>query len=151
VRPLVLTLALILPAAAGCGGGHKAPRQAPRDAGGVIRAWADDLRAGRYDAANRRFAVPATVANGGPPMQLRTARQVDAFDRGFPCGAVVTDARRISGGRILTTFRLTDLAGHVGSCGSGAGHQAQVTFRVRGGRITEWLRVGDAPPGSTEV
>jgi hypothetical protein len=135
-------------ALAGCGAGHR--EHAPT-AAAVIRGWADDLRHGRFDAANRRFALPSRVDNGGATITLRTLREVDDFDRGLTCGAVVTDTRAISGGRILATFRLTERAGPRPMCGTGVGHLAQVTFRIRGGRIVEWLRVGDAPPGSVEA
>ena len=150
MRPTALPLLLLVLAAAGCGGG-KDREGAGQDAGAVIRGWADDLRAGHYADANRRFAVPATVSNGTPPFTLRSAREVDAFNRGLTCGAVVTATERISGGRTLATFRLTEPAGGTASCGTGVGQRAQVTVRVRDGRIVEWLRVGDPPPGSTEV
>jgi hypothetical protein len=149
MRPLVLTCLVPVLALAGCGG--SGGDRAPADAGAVIRGWAEDVRAGRFAAANRRFALPATVANGGPAITLRTAAEVDAFNRGLACGAVVTATRAIDGGRTLATFRLTERAGPVASCGTGVGHEARVTFRVRDGRITEWLRAGDAPPGSVEV
>jgi hypothetical protein len=144
MRPLVLTSLLLV--LVGCGGDS-----APTDAGDVIRGWAADVREGRFDAAGQRFAVPATVANGGPAITLRTAAQVEEFNRGLTCGAVVTATRGIDGGRTLATFRLTERAGPVATCGTGVGHEAQVTFRVRDGRIIEWLRVGDAPPGSVEA
>ena len=149
MRPLVLTCLVLVLVPAGCGGSDG--RRAPADAGDVIRGWAEDVREGHFAAATRRFALPATVGNGGPATTLRTAAEVDDFNRGLACGAVVTATRPIAGGRTLATFRLTERAGPVPSCGTGVGREAQVTVRVRDGRITEWLRVGDAPPGSVEV
>lgn len=146
MRPSALLCPLVL--LAGCGGSGDAPARTP---GQVIRGWAADVREGRYADANARFALPSVIANGGPTVTLRTRQEVDDFNRGLTCGAVVTDVRGISGGRILATFRLTEKAGPVATCGTGVGHEAQVTFRVRDGRIVEWLRVGDAPPGSVEV
>ena len=150
-RLVVIAIAL---AAAGCGGGGSGARtEEPRGGARVIRAWADDVRAGRYEQARKRFALPAVVANGHPPVRLSSPAQIDQFNRSLPCGAVLTGTQAVEGGRLVASFRLTDLAGRRGSCGSGAGNPAQVTFRVRDGRIVEWLRVGEGPPppGSVRV
>jgi hypothetical protein len=89
--------------------------------------------------------VPATVANGTPRARLETRAAVEAFNRSLPCGAFVTGAEELSGGYLRVDFRLTPGPG----CG---GADAEVTFRIVDGRITEWLReaVGP-PPGTTET
>src|SRR4051794_11685414 len=88
VRRLPLLAVVLL---TGCGS-SPGPKPAPRppSAEQVIRSWADDLRAGRFSAANATFAVPATVANGGPRLRLRSRADIDGFNRTLPCGAVVT-------------------------------------------------------------
>ena len=171
-RPAAIAVVLAALVGAGCsggGGGPAAPsgdadpgRAAPPATSGadprptptprpvdeapgsaVVRAWADHLRAGRYDRADALFALPATVANGTAPLTLRTRAQVALFDRSLTCAARVTATRRARGGRLLATFVLLEHHGPVASCGSGVGHTAQVLLRVRGGRIREWLRVAD--------
>lgn len=144
-----LLAALVL---AGCGGsGASEGAAGARDAGAVIRGWAADVREGRFAEANARFALPAVIANGGPEITVDSTAEVDAFNRGLTCGAVVTDTRAIDGGRVLATFRLTEREGAASACGTGVGQRAQVTFRIEDGRIVEWRRAGDPPPGSVEV
>src|SRR3954447_10212330 len=147
--PLIAAGAVAL-LAAGCGGGRRAePPEAGQDpAARVIGGWADDVRRGRYPSANRRFAVPATLANRTPPLVLRTRSQIDAFNRSLTCGAVLLSTRRLGDGRVLATFRLTEGSGPEPSCGTGIGHRAQVAFRLRSGHIVEWLRVVARPPAS---
>jgi hypothetical protein len=142
---------------AGCGdSGPEAERPAPKgpvvegppgrpgDAG-VIRRWADTLRSGDLRGAARLFAVPATVANGEPPRSLTTADQVVAFNASLPCGARVVRTRR-RGTYTVATFRLTERPG--GDCGPGVGDIAATAFRLRRGKIVEWLRVPtSAEPG----
>ena len=171
-RPAVIAVVLAVFVAAGCGGSgggpaapsggadpgrtaapatsgadpHPTPTPRPAEeapGSAVVRAWADHLRAGRYDRADALFALPATVANGTAPLTLRTRAQVALFDRSLTCAARVIATRRARGGRLLATFVLLEHHGPVASCGSGVGHTAQVLLRVRGGRIREWLRVAD--------
>ena len=142
--------------AAGCGGGDGADEQrtpppgnpAPRTASPVdvrvIRAWADDLRAGRIDAASRRFALPSTAANGTPPVTLGVRGDVLAFNASLPCGARLV--RTVPRGRYtIGVFELTERRG--GDCGTGTGGQAATAFLIRDGKIAEWLRVS-VPPRS---
>jgi SnoaL-like domain len=124
---------------AGCGGGHGGT---PPDAK-VIRRWADTLRAGHVDAAARLFALPVTVANGTQPERLTTTDQVRAFNDSLPCGARLLRTRR-KGRYTVATFRLTERAG--GDCGGGVGETASTAFRLRDGKIVEWLRVPSAQP-----
>jgi hypothetical protein len=114
----------------------------------VIRRWSDTLRRGDVPGAARLFAVPATVANGTPPERLRNVGEVRAFNESLPCGARLLRTRRARG-YTIATFRLTDRRG--GDCGDGAGATASTAFKVRDGRIVEWLRVPDGTrplPGS---
>lgn len=143
---------------AGCGGGSGGKdtpaRSVAKPAGtDVIAGWADDIRHGRWTAAAGRFALPATVANGSPEIVLRTRTQAEQFGQSLACGAVVTGTRAAAGGRLVATFRLTERAGGIPSCGQGTGATAEVLVRIRDGHIAEWLRVVDGPgaAGGTEV
>jgi hypothetical protein len=158
--PAVLALALV---AGGCGGGSDERRRAATptptattapDAGApaepdpadvaVVRAWADTLRRGHAAAAARYFALPSVVANGTAPLKLQNRAAAELFNRTLPCGAKLIDAEPAPHGFFIVTFRLTERPGP-GRCGTGTGETARTAFRVRDGRITEWLRVQDIP------
>ena len=141
--PLLGLAACVL--VAGCGGGGSAkPARAPAGlaprAGEVrvIRRWADTLRAGDTAGAARFFGVPLIVENGTPPQLLRSRAAVRAFNESLPCGARLLSTRRRDR-YTIATFRLTNRPG--GACGAGVGGTAATAFRLRGGRIVEWLRV----------
>ena len=146
--------AIALCGVAGCGGGSggqstpgPGPSPTPRTDEQIIRAWVDELRAGRVEGASRYFSIPSTAANGTPPMRLRDVPEVRAFNGSLPCGArlVRTVKRRR---HTIGVFVLTDRPG--GDCGSGVGHQAATAFLIRDGKIVEWLRVDVPPPRSQE-
>lgn len=126
---------------AGCG--SSTPAHKPQGDAGVqvARRWADAERAGRFSVATALFAVPAKVANGGPVMQFDTRAEIDFFNRSLPCGAILKHTRPAGKGRFVATFELTERAGPGSNCGPGVGAAADVAFRVRRGRIVEWLRV----------
>jgi hypothetical protein len=109
----------------------------------VVRAWADTLRRGDVRGAARYFALPSLVSNGWTPVRLRNREQVRIFNRSLPCGAKLIDTEPSDHGFFIATFRLTERPGR-GSCGSGTGATARTGFRIRDGRITDWLRVPDA-------
>jgi hypothetical protein len=109
----------------------------------AIRGWSTRLRHGQVAAAARWFALPAFVANGSPPLVVRTRAQARAFNGALPCGAKVVRLQRTEHHLVLATFRLTERPGP-GRCGTGTGALAQTAFRIRGGRIAEWLRVPTA-------
>ena len=124
-------------ACAGCG------TATPTDAS-VIRGWAQALRAGRIQRAASYFAVPSTVENGTPPVRITSRAQAREFNELLPCGAeLVATARH--GRFTYATFRLTDRVG--GSCGAGVGGIAATAFRIRNGKIAEWLRLPDPGGG----
>ncbi len=165
-RPLVapalaLVGAVLVAGSAGCGGSggggsagggsgeHRPPHMGaadrPRDPAAVIRAWADDLRAGKVEEAVALFAVPSVVANGTPPRTLRSRAAVRAFNAGLPCGARVTRTGAHHG-YVLAEFVLVERRGPGADCAGGVGAHAGVAFRIRGGRIVEWRRFD---PGAT--
>ena len=84
------------------------------------------------------------MANGTSPLKLETRAAAEFFNRTLPCGATLIDAEPAPHGFFIATFRLTERPG-LGRCGSGTGETARTAFRVRDGRITEWLRVQDIP------
>ena len=88
--------------------------------------------------ATRLFGLPVIVENGTPPQVLTTRTAVRAFNESLPCGARLLSTRRRDR-YTVATFRLTDRRG--GACGAGVGDKAATAFRLRGGRIVEWLRV----------
>jgi len=88
--------------------------------------------------ATRLFGLPVIVENGTPPQVLSTRAAVRAFNESLPCGARLLSTRRRDR-YTVATFRLTDRPG--GACGTGAGGTAATAFRLRRGRIVEWLRV----------
>ena len=151
-------------ALAGCGGGPDktpagtaaapavpAPVVAPgvsRNAANIVRRWADTLRRGDVRAAATFFAVPSFDANGGPPEHLTTHAAILDFNSGLPCGARLVRADRAHHGFVIATFVLTERPGP-GTCGSGTGATARTAFRVKNGRITDWLRVQDLPDAET--
>jgi hypothetical protein len=158
--PAVLALALVVGACGGGGGdtpraatptptatatpGAVAPAEPDPDDVAVVRAWADTLRDGRVRAAARYFALPSVVANGTAPLKLENRAAAEFFNRTLPCGAKLIDTEPAARGFFIATFRLTERPGR-GRCGSGTGETARTAFRVRAGRITEWLRVQDIP------
>src|SRR5262245_4083116 len=140
--------------AAGCGGssdhamGTRKGGNAAESAR-VIRDWADTLRRGDVNGAAGFFALPSVVANGTPPIVLRTRAEARLFNRSLPCGARLL--RTSSSGRFTTaTFRLTERPGP-GSCGQGTNQTARTTFVIRAGKIQEWRRVADNPEPSGPV
>lgn len=162
------SLLLLALALAGCAGGGDGDRRAatptatatatatatPPPATGrvtageeaTIRGWADALRGGDVEAASRYFALPASVANGAPPVALRTLRAVRFFNETLPCGARLVATERAEHGFVVATFRLTERPG-AGECGLGTGNRAYTAFLIRDGKIEQWLRVAGTGEG----
>jgi hypothetical protein len=114
--------------------------------GPVIEAWSEKVRAGRFAAAAKHFALPVIVANPSTgPLEIRTREAVVAFNRAFPCAARFLSASA-HGRYIVGTFRLESMAGR--TC-TALRALARVGFvfgdRKRPKRFTEWWRVSDAP------
>jgi hypothetical protein len=112
---------------------------------GVIRAWANALRAGRVNQAARFFAVPTTVLDGTNPQRtLPDLDAIRAFNRGLPCGAKLVGTTRGEGSYVVATFRLTERRGpRPGPCGAGVGHLADTAFLIKKRHIVSWLRQPD--------
>lgn len=171
LRPLAILLPAVALLAGGCfGGDDEGPRAAAApsataeadesavpspsatpEAGAedVIRAWADTLRRGDVEGAAEYFAVPATVSNGTPPLELETRAEVEFFNRTLPCGAQVIATEAVAHGFVIATFRLTERPGK-GRCGTGTGATARTALLVRDGHITDWLRVPDGGAAGDE-
>ena len=151
MRFLLLSLAALTVAACGTQAGEPAPKPKPaavKVSGDerVIRAWSDDLRRGDESAAAARFALPAVVANGTPPVKLATREQLGAFHETLTCGAVLVGTEPHHG-LTLARFRLTERPG--GNCGDGVGGSAFAAFEIKDGRIVRWLRIEQPEASST--
>jgi hypothetical protein len=115
------------------------PRPVTRAERRVVRGWSDALRRGRVEDAARYFSVPSLAVNP-VPAYLETQTDVEAFNRGLPCGAKLVKLRRSSEREfVIGVFRLTERPGP-GSCGTGTGALAAVAFRIYRDHITSWIR-----------
>jgi hypothetical protein len=138
----------------GCGGGGKPstddiPGSADPESTQVIDDWAKALRQGDIEAAADFFALPTIAENGTPPLDLNSREDVLLFNQSLPCGAKLV--RAVShAGFTIATFELTERPGP-GRCGAGVGGIAQTAFRIEDGKITEWRRLGEAPPTAPPV
>jgi hypothetical protein len=145
-RTIIVLLTSGVVGLSGCGSSGKdsdttIPGGANPDTVGVIKRWADELRAGDVSAASERFAIPSVVQNGTPALRLTDRGEVEAFNRSLPCGAKLTEAFS-SGKFTIATFELTERPG-LGECGNGVGETAKTAFVIRNGLITQWRRVVD--------
>jgi hypothetical protein len=120
----------------------KAREPVSRGEAAVIRGWARSLRHGHAIRASRYFAIPSTIVNGTPPVPIKTRKLARLFNTSLSCGAKVVSLKRMENHLVLATFRLTERPG--GDCGPGVDNLAYTAFRIRHGRITEWIRV-DGP------
>jgi len=146
-----LALLLSLIALSACGGGDDdgdsdgSQQQAsiPGDANptdvAVIKEWVDTLRSGDVDGAAELFALPS-VAENGVLLRIRDREDARLFNASLPCGAVLIRAET-EGDFTTATFKLTERPGP-GTCGSGAGEEAQTSFVIEDGKIAQWRRVG---------
>lgn len=150
--------------------GTPAPAPAPRTAPGpeakavtgverrVIKGWSDSLRGGHVSDAARYFTVPALVSNDSASfIKLGSAAEIEAFNRGLPCGAKLIRVRRGVADFVVGVFRLTERKGAGAGCGAGVGGTAAVAFLIRDGHIQQWVRADDAgaapapAPGATST
>jgi hypothetical protein len=138
--------------AGGCGGDSEpssVPGGADSEAVEVIEAWSDELRAGEAERAADHWEVPSVAQNGTPPLELRSRREVIAFNESLPCGAELTRAEP-EGEFTVATFELTERPGP-GECGPGTGQTARTAFLIEDGMIVEWRRVPDEDPTAPPV
>ena len=127
----------------------KADKPTPQEIG-VIRGWADALRAGKVAKASTFFAVPARVFDGTNPIRvLGDRRAVRDFNAGLPCGAEVVRTKRGQGSYVVATFRLTERPGR-GRCGPGTGSLAATAFIIERRHIVQWFRVPNPRPAETK-
>jgi hypothetical protein len=116
---------------------------------GVIRGWADALRAGKVGKASAFFALPAFVFDGTNPFRtLSDRRAVRQFNAGLTCGAKVVRTKRGQGPYVVATFRLTERPG-AGRC-DGVGNLANTAFVIEDSQIVRWMRVPDPPRSETK-
>jgi hypothetical protein len=138
----------------GCGGSDKRPTAAPESsqAEQVIRTWTDAVRKADYATANELFARPSTILNGSRKFRLEKIDQIDAFNRSFPCGAVLKSTQEQAGDHTLATFKLVK-ASDGRDCRGSVGATARVSFLIDAdGHIQEWFRVStEPPPGSQQT
>lgn len=104
----------------------------------VVRQWAQTLARGDVEAASRLFTLPTTVQlqPQGQMVRLTTRKQVEAFNRVFPCSAELVRAKKV-GPYVDALFKL----GGKGCDAPGA--SARTAFLIRGGMIARWLRLPD--------
>ena len=141
---LVALVALIL---AGCGGDEATTSAesgtAPEDAE-VIKAWSAALTEGDVEGAAELFALPSTAQNGPLTARIETAADAVAFNESLPCGSEVLSTRT-EGDFTSATFRLEQRPG--ADCGTGVGETASTSFEIEDGKIVEWRRIDELPPG----
>jgi hypothetical protein len=118
---------------------------------GVIRGWADALRAGHVSAAAGFFALPALVADGVNPLHsLKKRAEVVDFNKTLPCGARLVRAQRGESSFVIAKFKLTERPG-AGKCGTAVGNPAYTAFLIERRRIVQWRRALEPPkPKSTD-
>ena len=145
-RAIAVLAALALTVVTGCGSSRQStgPGGADPQAVQVIKQWVDELRAGDVQAASDRFAIPAIVANGTPPLRLTDRQEILQFNESLPCGAKLTRAQP-QGRYVVATFVLTERPG-AGTCGAGVGQTARTAFVIHDGHIAEWRRVANQAP-----
>ena len=113
----------------------------------MIRGWSAALARGDVAVASKYFATPSVIQvdPNNPAVSLRTAAEVRAANRAFPCGARLLSTRTV-GGYVDALFVLGDRpGGGSGGCGSGTGLTARVAFVITSGRIAQWRRIPDEP------
>ena len=153
--PLVCAIAALSLLMGACGGsgessttaserGEEATAEAESEDLEVIRAWSDALSKGDTEDAARYFAHPSTAQNGPVLIRIFSTEDAVAFNESLPCGSKVISATT-QGDFTSATFRLRNRPG--ADCGPGAGGKASTSFQIVDGKIVEWRRIDDLPPG----
>jgi len=115
---------------------------------GVIRGWADALRAGKVGKASEFFTIPSFVSSGTPILTLSNRQAVRDFNAGLPCGAKLVRTARGQGPFVVGTFRLTKRPGG-GRC-VGLGELASTAFEIDRRHIKRWYRVPNPARSETK-
>ena len=85
--------------------------------------------------------MPSLVANGGAAgARLTTRAAILDFNGACRAARACSAPTAPRHGFMIATFVLTERPGP-GNCGAGTGDTARTAFRVRDGKITDWLRV----------
>jgi len=153
--PLICAIAALSLLLGACGGsGESSTTAAERDDDAtaeaeskdleVIRAWSDALSKGDTEDAARYFAHPSVAQNGPVLIRIFSTEDAVAFNESLPCGSEVISAKT-EGEFTTATFRLKQRAG--ADCGQGVGGKATTSFQIEDGKIVEWRRIDDLPPG----
>ncbi len=102
----------------------------------VVANWVDAVARGDVSSASSYFSLPATISQGRS-FRITTQSELRLFNASLPCGAKLTAWRR-EGTYSVGTFRLFERSGH--ACPD-TGQTAEVAFRFRRGRISEWRQL----------
>lgn len=140
-------IALLMLFAAGCGDdGETTSAEDGADPSDVevIKAWSAALTEGDVEGAAELFAIPSTAQNGPITVRIETEADALAFNESLPCGSEVISARS-EGDFTSATFRLEERPG--ADCGTGVGETASTSFQIEDGKIVEWRRIDELPPG----
>ena len=87
--------------------------------------------------------MPALAVNPLPAVPGDRSRDVEAFNRGLPCGAKLVKMRRSAEPNVRRRHLPAHRAPGPGECGTGTGNLAAVAFRIYRDHITSWVRADD--------
>ena len=116
----------------------------------MVRAWSAALRRGDVHGAAGYFALLSEFINGPdasgrvPIIPIRSLAEAAPVNASLPCGASFISADQ-RWAYVDALFRLIEMPGPGGGCGSGTGQVARTNFVIRGGRIVEWSHAPDDP------
>ena len=133
----------VLAALAGASGAGTASADTPAQAKRVVRAWSARLNA--YDNAGvaRLFAHPATFAQGGTILRLKTSADIALWHRLLPCAGRIVSID-VEGDRATAVFLLAN--GKRRHCDA-PGVRAAAVFQIRNGKIRTWTQIPVPPEG----
>lgn len=138
-----IVVCAILAALVGASGAVAASADTPAQAKRVVRAWSARLNAYDNVGVARLFAHPATFAQGGTVLRLKTSADIALWHRLLPCA-----------GRIVSIDVKGDLATAVFLLANGKnrhcdapGVRAAAVFQIRNGKIRAWAQIPVPPQG----
>jgi limonene-1,2-epoxide hydrolase len=129
---VLVAIALLTVAAAGCGGSGS-----PKEPEDVVRAWSSAINEGDDTKAASLFAKDAKVIQGGLTLRLADARLAKVWNSGLPCAGKIVEAT-VEGDEVTATFELGERPGH--HCDA-PGVVAYAIFQVIDGKIVLWHQV----------